>query len=230
MSRSPLPVLIALLAAVFLVRPADAAPPPSDRIGVARSGRVAGHGELGMELGLGWWEGPRSPFRFKAGMGRFEHRLAMDMAGYGAGAPGLALESKLALVEGKHGALAPIVMTTIPMAGEIWRGQLGMLGLLESSGGVALRGDLALQLDGYGDFMLPVALLVDVPVSQRWALVMDTSAASVAPSPHGFLVALGTAWRPTDILTADARIGWDIDAGSPMATIGLATSLGKVRR
>lgn len=87
-----------------------------------------------MELGLGWWEGPRSPFRFKAGMGRFEHRLAMDMAGYGAGAPGLALESKLALVEGKHGALAPILMTTIPMAGEIWRGQLGMLGLLESSG------------------------------------------------------------------------------------------------
>lgn len=227
--RNPAARRALLGAAATLWSSAAAAAPPSDRIGVARSGQLAGHGELGMEWGVGWQEGPRSPVRFKTGWGRFEHRLAMDMAGYGAGAPGLALESKFALLEGRAGGLAPVFLSTIPLGDDLWVAQAGMLGTLAGKSGVALRGDLALQLTDARDFSLPAAVLVDVPVSRRWALVMDTSARSLAPQPEGFLVALGTAWRPTDLLTVDARIGWDIDAGSAYGTIGLATGLGKLR-
>ncbi len=179
---------------------------------------------------MAWREGPRSPFRFKLGWGRVEHRVAMDMAGYGQGAPDLAYEAKFALAEGKRGGLAPVLMSTVPVGGEPWRAQAGLLGTLASSAGAALRGDVALQVEEGGIFTVPTAVLVDVPVSRRWALVVDTSARSLAPPPAGFLLALGTAWRPTDLLTADARVGWDVDSASPYATIGLATGLGRLRR
>jgi hypothetical protein len=206
-----------------------AAAPPSDRIGVARSAELAADRELGAELGWGWGDLPRAPLRLKGAIGRVEPRLWMDSAGIGEGAAGMVAEAKVGLLQGEKGGLAAFGAVTVPWPGELFWAEAAILGTLRAKNGLSVRGDLGLRTTpGYG-VTVPLAALLDVPLSRRWSLLVDAAAGTVAPRPAGLQAAVGATWRPTDLLTLDARAGWDVDAASPYAALGLSTGLGKVR-
>ena len=214
--------------------PALADTPVPDRPTRSRSGRLVSAGSLEAEVGGGWaGDSAAVPLRVKGSNGRVEPRVALDLGALGYGLPGLELGTKLALVQDRTFQLAGQVHSDIPLDGDIWMGEVGGLASL-SKGGLELRTDVALALEGGGGITtagVPMSGLVGWGTSARWAGFVDAAitmyGGGVSTAP---LVMGGARWSPTDRLQADAALGWDAEFGEPHAALGLVMNVGRIRR
>ena len=219
---------------VVLGTAAHAGAPVPDRPTRSRSARLVQSGTLEAELGAGWTgDGATVPLRVKGSTGRVEPRATLDLGTMGEGAPGLSTGVKLGVVQDRTAQLSGLVRSDVPLDGDLWTGEVGgLLSLVRS--GLELRADVALALEGGGGIHsagVPVSGLVGWGVSPRWAGFVDValtfSGGGTATAP---LIVGGARWRPTDRLYGDLALGWDAETGGPVASLGVATNFGRVRR
>jgi len=213
---------------------AEAAAPVPDRPTRSRSGQLVSSGSLEAELGGGWTaDGATVPLRVKGSTGRVEPRATLDLGTVGAGAPGLEVGTKLAVVQDRTIQLAGQFHSDIPLDGDIWTGEIGGLMSLYKSA-LELRADVALALEGGGGIEtagVPVSGLVGWSASRRWAGFVDAGVTlyggGVSTAP---LVMGGARWTPTERLYGDVAFGWDAEVGEPLVSLGVATNFGRIRR
>lgn len=213
---------------------ASAAEPVPDRPFLTPSGALVAGSSFEVEGG-GAWMGDRfgAPLRAKVGLGLFEPRVGLDLAGLGAGAPGLHAGLKVGLVQQQGVQIAGYGQSAVPLGyADAWSGELGgsLTARLDSGAQVRLNAGWALVGAGGrpASAGAPLRAMVSAPVGRMWHPFGEVEAL-VGSGPPDWTVQGGLGLQPTDSLVFDAGVGWDLGQRTPLIQVGLTANVGGMK-
>lgn len=230
--------------ALILCAASFAAPLP-DRPMVTRTGELASPYTFELELGASFADGPTRavPVALKYSIaGAVEPRVMANLAGVGAGAPGLEFGAKIRLFAPADGsnALAMWLSSSVPVdsLNEQWRGQWHALFTTR------LAKPLRLRINGGIDFVddngvtfggTPLSFALECAPTQRFSVFGEVAGRAGAPDCFGsacaygdLRFALGGHLRVTEVLVLDGAVGYSALAENAVGSVGLTSSFGRV--
>jgi len=223
-----------LLLLVAASAPASAAEPVPDRPFLTPSGALVAGRSFEVEAG-GAWLGDRfgAPLRAKVGLGSFEPRLGVDLAGLGSGAPGLNGGLKIGLVQQQGVQIAGYGQSVVPLGvADVWSGELGgaLTAGLDSGAQVRLNAGWALVGSGGRPVSAgaPLRGMVSTPLGRRLHPFGEVEAI-VGQGVPDWTVQGGVGLQPTESLIFDAGIGWDLGQRTPLVQVGLTANAGGLK-
>ena len=219
-----------ILALFAMAGTAHAAGPTPDRPSRGYAGTLVSAGSIEVESGWLWRDDVHSvPTLAKYSTGAWEPRVGLDLGGFGGGAPGLSIGSKLRLAQDDGLALSLLLESALPIgAAEVWSAKAWLL--MDATLGDHLGLNLNTGIDlveGPDIYGVPVIVGVSAPLTGGFSLFGELSTEVVRfQTLQDWMVCGGAQWAVTSIVVLDGGLGYELDQDVLWLTLGLTVNLG----